>query len=171
MNTTRLFFAQCVMPLLPTTRCFPLKRSLLRWCGARVGRNVRIVSSARFHLTGELTVGDETWIGHQALIVGGDAEVCIGTHVAIAPRVLLVTGTHELHQDQIRAAGPGYSLPIRIEDGAWIGAGATILGGVTVGRRAMVGAGAVVNKHVLPNTVVAGIPARPISRLNESAGP
>jgi maltose O-acetyltransferase len=52
--------------------------------------------------------------------------------------------------------------PIRIADGVWIGSGATILGGVTVGKRAEIGAGSVVTRDVPADTVVAGIPARPL---------
>ncbi|ODV40667.1 hypothetical protein AWV79_05580 [Cupriavidus sp. UYMMa02A] len=75
MNTARLFAFHLVMTLLPPTRCFPLKRLLLRWCGAEVGTNVRIASSARFYLTGRLVIGDDTWIGHDVLIAGGSADV------------------------------------------------------------------------------------------------
>jgi len=163
MSSIRLFVMHLLMIVMPPTRCFALKRTLLRWAGATVGANVRIVSSARFYLTGRLVIGDETWIGHEVLVVGGDADVVIGSNVDIAPRVTLVSGSHELFTIEGRAAGKGYSLPITIEDGAWLGASSTILGGVTVGRCSVVAAGALVNRDVTPGCVFGGVPAREIN--------
>jgi maltose O-acetyltransferase len=160
MSAVRLFVVHLLMALMPPTRCFTLKSALLRWAGAEIGANVRIVSSARFYLTGRLFIGGDTWIGHDVLVAGGDADVVIGFKVDIAPRVLLVTGSHELFTIEGRAAGKGHSLPILIEDGAWLGASATILGGVTVGRCSAVAAGALVNRNVRPGSLVGGVPAR-----------
>lgn len=133
MSSLRLYIYYLLTLLMPATRLFHVKRVLLRWAGAKVGKNVRIVSSARFHLNGKLEIGNNTWIGHEVLIVGGDADVLIGKDVDIAPRVNLITGTHKPFTITGKAAGEGYSLPITIEDGAWIGAASTILGGVTLG--------------------------------------
>lgn len=169
MNTKRLYVSNCVFGLLPPTRCFPLKSALLRWAGANVGRNVRIVSSARFWLEGDLSIGDNTWIGHEALFVGGDSEIAIGANVDIAPRATLITGSHELSSSDERAAGRGFSKPIAIEDGAWIGANSTVLGGVSIGARAVVAAGALVNKDAAPHALVAGVPARLIRMVMKEA--
>ena len=128
METSRLFVMHLLMIFMPPTRCFSLKRAFLRWAEAVVGVNVRIVSRARIFLTGELIISDETWIGHEVLIIGGDANVTIGSGVDITPRVSIITGTHERFTVPERVAGKGYSLPVDIEDGAWVGAGATILG-------------------------------------------
>jgi acetyltransferase-like isoleucine patch superfamily enzyme len=160
MKPSRLFVMHLLMTFMPPTRCFALKRVLLRWAGAEVGMNVRVVSNVRFYLTGHLVIGDDTWIGHEALIVGGDADVVIGSRVDIAPRVCLVSGSHELFTAKDRSAGKGYSLPIVIEDGAWLGVSSTILGGITVGRCGVVAAGALVNCNVRQNCMVGGIPAR-----------
>lgn len=159
MKSNRLFVVHLLMAVMPLTRCFAFKRVLLRWAGATIGMNVRIVSSARFYLTGSLSIGDDTWIGHEVLIVGGDANVAIGSRVDIAPRVSLVTGSHELFTVEGRAAGKGYSSPIIIEDGAWIGASSSILGGVTVRQCGVVAAGALVNRDVQASCVYGGVPA------------
>lgn len=166
MRSTRLYLLHIAFRLLPPTRCFHLKRVLLRWAGAKVGENVRIASSARFFLTGQLIIGDGTWIGHEVLIAGGDANVTIGANVDIAPRVTIVTGSHELYGIEGRAAGNGFSRPVHIMDGAWIGAAAIILGGVVIGRSSMVAAGAAVHRNVADKTVVGGVPARviPVSK-------
>ena len=160
MNSMRLFAYHLIMGAIPPTRLFRFKRRLLGWAGAEVGENARIVSSAKFHLSGRLVIGANTWIGHDVMIVGGDAEVRIGCDVDIAPRVSLVTGSHHPFTVPGKAAGEGYSKSIVVGDGAWIGAGATILGGVRVGRETIVAAGALVRRDVLDGTVVAGVPAR-----------
>lgn len=165
IKSSRLFVLHALMTFVPPTRLFALKRSVLKWCGAHVGENVRVVSSARFYLGGNLFIGDETWIGHDVLVCGGDADVIIGARVDIAPRVLLITGSHRVDVSGERAAGPGYSSPIVIGDGAWIGANATLLGGVTVGRGSVVAAGAVVTSDVAPGTLVAGVPAKDLKSL------
>ena len=59
------------------------------------------------------------------------------------------------------------SGPITIEDGVWIGAGAIVLANVTVGRKSIVGAGAIVTKDVPPFSIVAGNPAKVIGMVNE----
>jgi maltose O-acetyltransferase len=133
------------MGVIPSTRYFGLKRSLYRWCGATVGSNVRIVSSARFYLNGKLAIGDNTWVGHEALIIGGAADISIGDNCDIGPRVSLVTGSH-------RFGG--------LEDGVWLGASVTVLGGVTIGAGSMVAAGALVREDVSTSVVVAGVPAK-----------
>jgi len=162
MKSSRLFVMHMLMTIMPPTRCFALKRMLLRWSGAKVGSSVRVVSSARFHLTGGLVIGDGTWIGHEVLIIGGDADIVIGARVDIGPRVTLVSGSHELFTERDRSAGKGYSLPITIQDGSWLGASSTILGGVTVGQSSMVAAGALVTQDVKSGCVFGGVPAREI---------
>ena len=156
MNSFRLFIANKLMHLLPPSRCFGVKRTLLRFAGATIGENVRIVSSVEIYCSGPLTIGDNSWIGHQSLIVGGDAKIEIGANVNIAPRVVLVTGTHEIDFDSDMVAGEGYSLPIEIGDGAWLGATSVILGGSKIGKNAVVAAGAVVKGTVDPKTIHKG---------------
>lgn len=170
MNTRRLYLVSIVMGLLPPTRAFGLKRNLLAWCGAQVQQNVRITSSVRVLTSGSLSIGEWTFIGHDTLIVGGNADITIGEKVDIGPRVTIVTGSHELFTSYDRAAGPGYSSPVVIEDGVWVGAGSTILGGVTVGRRSMIAAGSVVTTDVSPGVLVGGVPARVIRPTIGSAG-
>lgn len=162
MNTKKLYLVNLLLPLFPATRCFSLKRMILRWAGAVVGQNVRIVSSAKFHVAGNMVIGNNTWIGDYVLIVGGDADVIIGSDVDIGPKVIIVTGTHELFTSKNKAAGAGYSEKIIIEDGAWICAASTILAGVTIGRCSIVGAGSVVNRSTEAGGIYVGVPAKKI---------
>ena len=140
---------------------------MLRLAGARVADKVRIASSARFQLNGSLQLGSDTWIGHEVLVVGGGASVEIGARCDIAPRVTIVTGTHRIDPDGPRVAGEGYSLPIRIGDGCWIGVGATVLGGTVIGEHSIVAAGAVVRGQFPARSLIGGIPARVIRSIDD----
>ena len=75
-------------------------------------------------------------------------------------RCELISNNHAPEEHQILTC-----KPVVLKRNCWIGAGATILPGVTVGENAIVGAGAVVTKDVEPNTVVGGIPAKVIKKL------
>ncbi|WP_430645995.1 acyltransferase [Agromyces sp. GXS1127] len=88
----------------------------------------------------------------------------IGDRVNLGPYVRLITDTHDIGP-RSRRAGAGRKDPIRIGDGAWIGAGAIVVGGVTIGPGAVVAAGAVVTADVPADTLVGGVPARVIRRL------
>ncbi len=95
------------------------------------------------------------------------APVTVGDDVQIATAVQIITATHPLDSTE-RLSGWEMGRPVRIGHRAWIGAGAILLPGITVGDDAVVGAGAVVTRDVPPGAVVAGNPARVIrqSSLN-----
>lgn len=97
------------------------------------------------------------------------ARVDIGDDVQIATAVQIITATHPLDPEE-RMSGWEMAHPVRIGHRAWIGAGAILLPGVTVGDDAVVGAGAVVTRDVAARTVVAGNPARVIRTLEPAAG-
>ena len=157
MNTCRAIIVRGIMCLLPETRCFALKRILWRWVGAKIGNNVRICSSAFILGSGELVIGDETWIGHQVLIETG-SKVTIGAHVDIGPRVYIGTGSHKIDAIGSHTAGEGTSAPIAIGDGVWIGANATILPGIEIGEKTIIGAASVVTHNIATRVVAFGIP-------------
>lgn len=169
MNPVLTYVFSLLMLMLPPTRGFLLKRLLLRMCGAKIGRNVRICSSARFSLTGSLLVGEGTWLGHDLLLVGGDAPVKIGRLCDIAPRVTIVTGSHELMVGGEKAAGTGFSESVSIGDGCWIGTGVTILGGTVIGKASMIAAGAVVRGDFPDRVLIGGVPGRVLRKLETEA--
>lgn len=86
----------------------------------------------------------------------------------IGPRVTLVTGTHRIDPTGLRSAGDGYAKDITIEDGAWIGAGSIIIGGCTIGKKSVVGAGSVIVSDIPAETIAVGNPCKPIKRLDGS---
>jgi acetyltransferase-like isoleucine patch superfamily enzyme len=112
--------------------------------------------------------GDEIRVGHNVFInqnctfydLGG---LDIADDVMIGPNVSIVTASHPLEPSRRRGVTIG--KPIVIERNVWIAAGATIIGGVTVGENSVVAAGSVVTKDVPPNTVVGGNPAQIIRSL------
>nr|MDP0502535.1 sugar O-acetyltransferase [Verrucomicrobiota bacterium JB025] len=92
------------------------------------------------------------------------AEIRIGARTLFAPNVQLYTAGHPLCAGQ-RAAELEFGKPITIGEDCWFGGGSIVLPGVTIGDRAVIGAGAVVTKDVPADTVVAGNPARVIRSL------
>ena len=90
--------------------------------------------------------------------------VDIGDRVLIGPAVQLYTATHPLDADE-RRSGRELAKPIRIAEDVWIGGGAVICPGVSIGPRAVIAAGAVVTRDVPADVLVGGNPARLIRRL------
>ena len=110
----------------------------------KVGKNVFINSGCCFQDQGGIEIGDDVLIGQQ---------------------VVLATLNHDLQPSARANMTPA---PIKICDKVWIGAHATILAGVTVGKGAVVAGGAVVTKDVPENTVVGGVPAKIIKTIKEN---
>ena len=108
-------------------------------------------------------IGECCYINYLCTIIDNN-EVRIGRHVMFGPFVQIYTAAHDLRAE-LRIRGIEVAKPIVIEDNVWIGGGAILLPGVSIGRNAVVGAGAVVTKDVPPNMVVAGNPARVIREI------
>lgn len=114
-----------------------------------------------------IEVGDDVSIGTGAVFLAAESKIIIGNKVMFGPNVTVVGGRHntsvvgrfmyDVHEKQLDD-----DQDIIIEDDVWLGAGATILKGVRIGRGSVVAAGALVNKDVLPYSLVGGIPARVI---------
>ena len=132
-----------------------------------------------------ITIGDWSSIGVGTMIVAAGADVRIGNHVVISFNVTLYnTNSHALDYKERRhdvkqaldlMNGDSKSRDIHwekiesrdiiIEDDVWIGFGATVLKGVTIGKGAIIGAKSVVTHDVEPFTVVAGNPAKVVKRI------
>lgn len=158
MRTIVQYINKLIFPLLPETKCFSLKRGLLRLSGAKIGSNVRICSSVMIIGAGELTIGDNTWVGHRCLI-SASSSIKIGKNVDIAPNVYIGNGTHEITPDKERIASIELAKDIVIGNGCWLCANVTILPGVTIGDKCVVAAGSVVTKSYGNMKLLAGIPA------------
>jgi acetyltransferase-like isoleucine patch superfamily enzyme len=105
-------------------------------------------------------IASGTWIG-QLSYLNSAGGLVIGSNVGVGPCVKVMTSRHGEEGRQVPVLLCDLEFaPVRIEDESDIGMGAIILPGVTVGRGAIVGAGAVVTRDVEPFSIVAGVPAR-----------
>jgi acetyltransferase-like isoleucine patch superfamily enzyme len=147
--------------LLPRRNAAEARARLFGLAGFRIGNGTRMHSSPRISggndLFSRLVIGENCSIDEDCAF---DLEetISIGNRVSIGPGAMILTSTHELGPREHRA-GAIVKTPVRIEDGALLGARSIILPGVTVGAGAIVNPGAVVNKDVLPHTRVGGAPA------------
>jgi maltose O-acetyltransferase len=112
--------------------------------GTRIGANTRINRDCCLDVRGGLVIGD---------------------NVSVSPEVAILTMQHDLRDADFALQGGA----VTIEDHVWIGMRATILPGTTVGRGAVIAAGAVASGTIPPLTVVGGVPARPIAMRPEEA--
>jgi O-antigen/teichoic acid export membrane protein/acetyltransferase-like isoleucine patch superfamily enzyme len=136
-------------------------RRVLGW---DIGEGASILMGQYIQMTGirtsgrRVSIGDGTVINQKCLIYTSSGLV-IGNNVSISAEVALITGTHDINHPDF----PSHYQPIIIDDYVWIGTRAMILRGVTIGRGAVVMAGAVVTHDVEPYMVVGGVPAKPIT--------
>ena len=163
----RLLLAKIALAPLPIHVGGRLRSLILRLVGFQIERSTILAGMPT--ITGDgniyqkLVIGSCCWINIGCLFDLG-AEIRIGSHVSIGHDVLLLTVSHEIGAPRHRAS-KRVVKPINIGNGAWIGSRSMILPGVTIGSGAVVAAGSVVHQDVVPNTMVAGVPARPIRTL------
>jgi maltose O-acetyltransferase len=156
-----------------TTRLFPqfcfnrLRTELFRSAGLKIGHGSLLMGD--LILSGDGDWREQFSIGEGSYITGPlrvnlGAPVRIGSRIDIGHDCLLVTVNHAIGGPDKRS-GVSRTEPIIIEDGAWLASRVTVLPGITIGRGAVVAAGAVVTSDVAPDTLVGGVPARVIRKL------
>ena len=141
---------------------FPIsgvKSRLLRLFGAQIGSGVIIKPHVRIKYPWRLTVGDHCWIG-QGVWIDNIEDVRICSHVCVSQLAYFCTGSHDYRRRRFDLA----ARPIAVDDGAWIGARATLLPGVSIGANAIIAGGSVVTKAVAAAAIVGGNPARVFAR-------
>ncbi len=117
-----------------------------------------------------IRVGRDCLIGEYT-VIRGQGGVRIGDRVYTSPLVQILAVNHVYDDPRRSFVDQGITAEgVVIEDDVWLGAGAIVTDGVRIGRGAVVAAGAVVTKDVPPHTVVAGVPARPIRRIEPEEG-
>jgi len=148
----------------------PLRTAWLRMLGARIGsgvvlHDVRFFNLYRRGLSG-LAVGDDCFLGDECLLDLAEGIV-LGAQVTLAERVLVLTHTNVGYKDHpLQKHFPASAAPVRIDSGSFVGAGVTLLPGITIGAGSFVAAGAVVTADVAPRALVAGVPARQVRALS-----
>ena len=145
------------------TEALPERQTILEQLLGQIGQNSIIEPPFYCAYGRNIYIGEHVFLNVLCTILDCN-EVHIGHDVMIGPNVQIYTAAHEL-QAEARILGWEVAKPIVIEDNVWIGGGAILLPGVSIGRNAVVGAGAVVSRSVPANIVVAGNPARVIREI------
>ncbi|NID10912.1 DapH/DapD/GlmU-related protein [Fibrivirga algicola] len=151
----------CVLMNATATDTDQVRTQLSTIIGTQIDPSTTIFPPFHTNFGRSIRLGKNIFINHACsfLDIGG---ITIEDDVQLGPRVNLTSENHPLDPTDRTTLIP---QPIVIKRNAWIGAGATILPGVTVGENAVVAAGAVVSRDVPPNTVVAGVPAKVVKTL------
>lgn len=143
-------------------------KKLRAWCGRKIlrecGKNVNIEKGAQFNSA--ISLGDNSGIGVNAVL---GPEITIGKDVMMGQECMIFTTNHGMALNGVpmwrqQSSEPD---PVVIEDDVWIGARVTILGGVHIGKGAVIGAGSVVTRDVAAYSIVGGNPARLIKMRTE----
>jgi carbonic anhydrase/acetyltransferase-like protein (isoleucine patch superfamily) len=140
--------------------------------GLRIGAGSWIMNGSRLHVFNfrnlphsGIHIGSRTFVG-EGSIMRGQGGIVVGDNVLFGPGTRILAVNHVFVQPDVPIMNQGITAEgIRIEDNCWIGAGATVLDGITIGRGSCVGAGAVVTKSIPPHSLAVGVPARVIRNL------
>lgn len=140
----------------------PMIRRSFRQCGDRV----RIPRGCLFSGVENVSVGHDVFFGVNTRVLTTQAQLILGNYIMFGPGVTIITGDHrtDVLGKYMCAITDGDKRPeddadVIIEDDVWVGANATILKGVTIGRGSVVAAGAVVTKSFPPYSIIGGVPA------------
>lgn len=168
----RVLIARLVLAPLPDYVGSRIRPFTLRMLGFRIG-------------PGTLMMGTPTISGprgvHRRVVIGRGCIFNVACHLEAGGEIVLEDGSGLGHEvmilttshhtgDAARRWGPPFARPVRIGAGAWLGSRSLVLPGVTIGRGAIVAAGALVNRDVPPHAVVAGVPAKLIRQLDPGEG-
>jgi len=161
-----------VSAVLPQHSFGRVRTRLLRALGLRIGAATGV--AGRLKITGRGSIRETLSFGSRCHVTGPlhidlMAPVKIGSGVYFGYEVMLLTADHEIAAPAQRC-GPMIAGAIEIEDGSWLGSRVIVLPGVHIGKGAVVAAGALVTKSVAANTMVGGVPATLLRRLDEERG-
>jgi len=130
------------------------------------GKKVSAYGFFRVQMPENVRIGTGCCINADVLIVGRN-KILIGDNVILSARVMLIDTGLEIGDAEIGNAEKEHiESYVCIENDVWVGAGAIILPGVTLGKGCVVGAGSVVTRSIPPYTVAVGNPARPIREIS-----
>ncbi|WP_018615951.1 DapH/DapD/GlmU-related protein [Segetibacter koreensis] len=129
--------------------------------GSKIDESVAVFTPLYINYGKHTKIGKNVFINFDCVFLdlGG---IIIEDNVLIAPKVSLLSEGHPISPNERQSLVPGR---IHIKKNTWIGAGATLLPGVTIGENAVVAAGAVVSKDVPANSIVGGVPAKIIKSI------
>lgn len=138
---------------------------LLKKIFGKVGKEVTVNSPFWCDYGYNTVIGDYFFANHNCQILDG-GRVTFGNHVFIAPNCVFTTAEHAIDAKQ-RNEGLEVALPINVGNNVWIGAGVTVLGGVTIGDNTVIAAGSVVTRDIPSGVIAAGIPCRVLRKITD----
>jgi len=134
--------------------------------GAKIGQNTSVGNFLVLHNAAgdysNLTIGSNVHVGKNCLFDLAD-RIEIGDNAVVAMKTSLITHLN-VGESPLKTAYPARTGPVRIESGAVVMTGVTVRHGVTIGRKSLVGAGAVVISDIPPDSLAVGVPARVVPR-------
>ena len=149
-------------PLPPRTVTTDEYNDLLKeLLGDNLGENSMVMAPIAGAAFDHIKIGNNVYINSNSLLMARGG-ITIEDDVMLAANVQLLSNNHDEYDRQVLLC-----KPIHIKKGAWIGAGASILPGVTIGEYAIVGAGAIVTKDVGDYQVAVGVPAKIVKKLDQ----
>jgi maltose O-acetyltransferase len=158
--------ASLILAILPTTRCFAIKRYILTLLGISVGPGTKVCGRVVFLGAGKVTIGADCWIGPGArFYTSTNGNVILGDRCDIAPEVCFETGSHHIG-DAMRRAGEDRGDDIVVSSGTWIGTRAILLGGCRIQGPSVIGAQSLLLPKIYPaDAVIVGSPGRVVKTL------
>ncbi len=167
----RLSLAGAFARSLPPLAFQRARTALYRMSGISIGARSLIAGPLDLigpgDISSRLSIGSDCWLNTR-VFADLTGQVTIGDRVSIGHHVVIITAHHAIGPSS-RRAGPVVASPVVIEDGAWVGSGATLLPGACVGAGSVIGAGSLVAGKIPPNVVAVGTPARVVRDLAERA--
>lgn len=148
----------------------PARKIFLGILGAKVGKNSVIMGVKFINLHHQgfagLAIGENCFIGDETLVDLYD-RVLFEDHVTIAQRVNIVTHLNVGYKNHpLQESFPKFSKPVVFKSGSVVATASTILPGIIIGKQSFVAAGSVVTKDVPPKTLVAGVPAKTVRKID-----
>jgi len=141
------------------------RRAALEELLAEIGEGAFVRSPFFCDYGDGIRIGARTFVNFNCTMLDG-APIAIGEECLLAPSVQLVTATHPL-EPAARRAATEQALPITLADGVWLGAGAIVCPGVSIGENTVVGAGAIVTGDLPAGVVAYGNPARVVREIGD----
>ena len=138
---------------------YGLRTLLLRFFGAKIGKNVLIRPSVKITYPWKVSIGNNSWIGDDVVLYSL-GEIRIGENSVISQKSYVCTGDHDYNDENFRIR----SKPTIIEDEVWIATDCYISPGITIGRGSVIGARSSVFKNMPSNYVCIGSPCKPIKK-------
>ncbi len=142
------------------------REAILKKLMKSVGTGVHLEPTFRCEFGMNITLGDNFFANYDCVMLDC-SEIVIGNNVLFGPRVGVYTANHAADPWE-RANGACYTKPVHIGNNVWIGAGAHINPGVTIGDNSIIGSGSVVTKDIPANVIAAGVPCRVIREITEA---